>query len=248
MKLLIAILLSAASLACGRHDTGKQPDTPTDSMVQATTGVPPRSADTASPRADTVVATRDSLASPDRYRRDTLHPHASDESINGMIWLFDGNSVEAMFGNVRPYMREGPHPDEIIFGNRTKKEYLQMSAAYGSGPNDMMWFTVGRVADMDSVPQIFSSKVPSFQTEHGVRLGMSIDSLIAVRRHPGKRQSVRALFRERDIAGYDYKEYGNEATEVLTYRDTSLSDRYRAEYFFDRKRRLIKYAFGYENP
>jgi hypothetical protein len=188
---------------------------------------------------------------------------SADESIDGLIWQGDAASIEVVLGDVNSRMREGAFAPEAIFSNRAKDQFLQMIATYGGGQNQMRMFIVGRIADLDSVPEIFPSVLDSFRTEHGVHLGMTMSSLMAIKGRPLRRMSTRR-FRDNTILRmtpssgvsildyhdtldrHDYREYGDkkQSTEVLLYLDRKYDERYVAEYFFDSRKRLVKFAFG----
>lgn len=172
-------------------------------------------------------------------QQDTLHVNSKkitfilDSTINGIITLWDSHGTWEALGDLHSKLEKGI-PEYIYFRNMKEDKYLKLNHLLGSNSNTFTYFEVGYVSNLQRNIKFYKSNFDDFMTENGINLGMSKDSLL---KNLTKRNGERLLKKSKGENGF----------EVMTlYWEYELI--YRSEFFFDKKGRLIKFGFGYDQP
>ena len=152
-----------------------------------------------------------------------------DTTINGTIVLWNSESTYSTFGNLSGKLQD--YPDEgsfVIFKNKEGDKYLKMVHLPGSDPNTFRFFEVGYVKTLDTKITLLQSPIENFETESGVKLGMSISDFLKGRN-----------------TEYSKIAKGNDVTFKISETIDGLE--YNGNYYF-KNGQLNKFGFGYKNP
>jgi hypothetical protein len=131
---------------------------------------------------------------------------------------------------------KGTHVQLVSSGG---SEYLILYQLPASAWNSFCEFEVGTNKSSGSAPQ--PSKFKSFSTENGVTLGMTIDSLMAIK---GTKCS-KSITGDSVILTYKLEEKDKNPNVRILERYNMPE--YKASYYFI-KSRLVKFIFGFPNP
>ena len=169
--------------------------------------------------------------------RDTVQHRRSfrpDSTINSKLKLNDNlsakeftpNKIELIYG-----LRETP---VAVFCNATKTEFMMAYQYEGNPKNSFSCFEIGYIDNEVLRGKCIASKENFFTTESGIKLGMSLESLIAIK-------------------GIDYTLSAQ--NEIVTYKLNPSSDFSRKHnmpgYFLEfnfKKGNIIKMKFGFDYP
>jgi hypothetical protein len=116
----------------------------------------------------------------------------------------------------------------VAFRNKNDKQYLKMIHLPGSDPNTFRFFEIGYTENWRMPIKPYGSVIDKFETESGIRLGMSLCEFL--QKHKT----------------HSFKKGDN---NTIIYSVNQLVDglKYIGEYSF-RKKKLVKFGFGFENP
>jgi len=159
-----------------------------------------------------------------------------DTTVNNTLRLIDAASIRQSIGDQRKNMIEDEQATRIQLANKTNTEYLILYHLDGANGNSFNEFEVGALKAKRK--GFKTTSFASFSTESGVHVGMTQDSLVALK-------------------GQKYKRSVEKGNIVLKYRITdkhavnNILTRYNmpiydAEYVF-RDGKLIKFTFGFPN-
>jgi len=162
-----------------------------------------------------------------------------DTTINRVLKLLNPQSILGCIGNQRDNLIEDENAARVQLSNKHRKEYLILYQLPASKWNTFNEFEVGTIRALDTSykPSSFSS----FSTESGITLGMTMDSLIALK----GRQYSRSIDGDRTVLTYRLQEDGNRINGSIFERYNMPE--YKATYYFI-KSRLVKFIFGFPNP
>ncbi|HEX9514091.1 MAG TPA: hypothetical protein VF939_26550 [Puia sp.] len=157
-----------------------------------------------------------------------------DTTVNNTLKLLDPASIRQNIGDQRRNFIEDEQATRVQFANKTNNEYLILYHLDGSNANSFNEFEIGA---LNTKKRSFKTTTfPSFYTESGVHVGMTMDSLIAIK---GKK------FKRTDQKGNIVLTYRvtdkHVANHILTRYNMPI---YEAQYFF-RGNKLIKFIFGF---
>jgi hypothetical protein len=156
-----------------------------------------------------------------------------DESVSGMFFE-DPASVQNKLGDLMPLLdRDAPLPFIYIFSHDSK-QYLKLVFHPGASGNAFSEFEVGYGASNKKPNK--ASSIRTFETESGITLGMSRESVIKKK-------------------GLDFKEVRKgEIRYTIDDKEKSLFLKrynmpvYFCQYKFDGRGILMEYNFGFEYP
>jgi len=157
-----------------------------------------------------------------------------DTTVNNILKLLDPASIRQSIGDQRKNLIEDEKATRIQLANKSNSEYIILYHLDGSNGNSFNEFEIGTLKAKNKAFK--TSQFATFSTESGVHLGMTPDSLVALK-------------------GNKYKRAVGKGTVILSYR---LTDKhavsgiltrynmpiYEAEYVF-RNNRLIKFTYGF---
>jgi len=159
-----------------------------------------------------------------------------DTTVNNTLKLLDPASIRQSIGDQRQNLIEDEKATRVQLANRTNSEYVILYHLDGSNENSFNEFEIGTLKAKSR--GFRTSTFTSFSTESGVHLGMTEDSIIALK-------------------GKMYKRTVGKGGVVLSYRVTDEHvvnnilmrynmQIYQADYLF-RDGKLIKFTFGFPN-
>jgi len=157
-----------------------------------------------------------------------------DTTVNNTLKLLDPASIRQSIGDQRKNLMEDERATRIQLANRLNTEYVILYHLDGSNGNSFNEFEIGVLKAQTRAFR--KTDFASFRTESGVHLGMSLDSLVAIK-------------------GKKYKRAEGKGNVHLSYRltDKRMAHRiltrynmpiYEAEYVF-RDNKLIKFTYGF---
>ena len=158
-----------------------------------------------------------------------------DTTINGVLILGHPRSIVKTIGDQSKWVKEVGRGPRSVIANIGRTEYLILYQGYGGYRNEIEEFEVGLMKGMKEKVRV--SKIDSFATESGVRLGMTVEELVAVK-------------------GKKFVKTREEGKMVLRYTIDNFPKgilgrynmpEYEASYFFDGGK-LVKFLFGFPNP
>jgi hypothetical protein len=159
----------------------------------------------------------------------------ADTTINGALILMHPKSIVKTIGDQMKWVIEGSGAPRVLLTNTGRTEYLILYHGYGGWHNEFDEFEVGLMKGMKGKFRTF--KVDSFVTESGVRLGMTVEELVAVK---GKK-FVKAREEGKEVLRYTLDNFPKGILGRYNMPE------YEASYFFDGGR-LVKFVFGFPNP
>lgn len=157
-----------------------------------------------------------------------------DSTINNTITLWNSDGSWEVFGDLHGKLSEGI-PGYIYFKNTKGNKYIKLYHALGSNSNTFTYFEVGYMQNLQTKnTKFYKSNFDDFTTENGIRLGIDKDFLLE---NLAKRNGNKFL----------KKSKGKNGLETVTiYFEYVII--YRAEFIFNKKNKLIKFGFGYDQP
>lgn len=160
-----------------------------------------------------------------------------DTMVNGVLKLLDAPSIRRSIGDQSKRIVEGEGPARVQLVSKDGKEYLILYQLPGSSYNSFNEFEVGlmRSGTRSFHPSLFSS----FFTESGIRLGMSLDSLVAVKGV----HFAKTVKKGQTVLTYKLEEHDKGSAILRRYN----MPEYEATYYFVNSR-LIRFVFGFPNP
>lgn len=157
-----------------------------------------------------------------------------DTTVNNALKLLDPASIRQNIGDQRRNFIEDAQVIRAQFANKTNNEYLILYHLDGSNANSFNEFEIGL---LNSKKRSFKATTfPSFYTESGVHVGMTMDSLIAMKGKKFKRTDQKGKI----VLTYRVTD-NNVVNHILTRYNMPI---YEAQYFF-RGNRLVKFIFGF---
>lgn len=160
-----------------------------------------------------------------------------DTTINTRIILENSRSIEMTFGSIMEQLDTSKSLPDVVFFNRTPTEYLRLVFFPGSSKHKFSYFEVGSLSKL-TINEGYTTQFRTFQTESGVRLGMSKVELL-------------------DIKGTNFTKEMQGDTLSLTYTlndpaNSTFLQRYKmpsyqAKYYFH-KDIIISFEFGFDYP
>lgn len=165
-----------------------------------------------------------------------------DTTINKKLFLENYKSLSNFYSNENPLklverMRQSP---VFIFGNESNKEYLLAFQYEGNTENAFSCFEIGYFEDDKSISleAFYQTKENNFQTESGLRLGLSLADVIRIK-------------------GQEYEQQKSEDYTVLSYKiedyknSLFLKEYNMPSYFIDIRLKdniVRKITFGFDYP
>jgi hypothetical protein len=165
-----------------------------------------------------------------------------DTTINNKFFLKDYKSLSNFYSTNDPLLlveeiRESP---VIIFGNKSNKEYLLAYQYEGDTENAYSCFEIGYFEDdkMLSLERSNQTEETNFQTESGLRLGLSLDEITLIK---GKE------YEQQESGGYVVINYS-----IEDYKNSPFLKRYNMPGYFIQIRlknnAVRKITFGFDYP
>jgi hypothetical protein len=163
-----------------------------------------------------------------------------DTTINSVLKLLDPSSIRKSIGDQASKMIEDEGPVRVQITNKRGDKYLILYQLPGANENSFNEFEVGLIKSHNESfrPSLFKS----FSTECGVRLGITMDSLIMLKGS----HFVSSTIKGRTVLTYKIAEQGNKVGKNSILNRYNMPE-YRAEYYFINLR-LVKFVFGFPNP
>ena len=162
-----------------------------------------------------------------------------DTTVNFVLQLLNPASIRKAIGSQAGKMIQDEKPTRVQLTNKSGKEYLILYHSSGSNVNSFSEFEVGLIKSPDK--SFKPSKFVTFFTECGIHLGMTMDSLIALK---GK-QFLKTAINSQTVLTYkiEENEKGGKPDILMRYN----MPEYKAEYHFINFR-LVKFVFGFPEP
>lgn len=163
-----------------------------------------------------------------------FHP---DSSIYATLYLEDPSSTIKVLGDIMSLVDADKDLPDAFYKNQNGQEYLQVVFFPGNEANSISQFNVGYLNDLANPESISPIQLDRFQTESGIKLGLSKQEVILIK-------------------GGSYQEEKTNGELKLSYQviDTKspFLKRYNmpvyiAEYWF-KDGKLTNYKFGFEYP
>jgi len=157
-----------------------------------------------------------------------------DTTVNNTLKLLDPASIRQSIGDQRKNLIEDERATRIQLTNKTHTEYVILYHLDGSNGNSFNEFELGTLKV--KTRGFKTTEFASFSTESGVHVGMSLDSLVAIKGKKFKRTAAKGnvslnyRLTDKHMAG-----------NLLTRYNMPV---YKAEYVF-RDNKLIKFTFGF---
>src|SRR5580692_7115445 len=162
-----------------------------------------------------------------------------DTTLNLVLKLFDPASIRNAIGSQSGKMIVDEGPTRVQLTNKSGKEYLILYHSDGSNINSFGEFEVGWTRSTGK--SFRSTRFVTFFTESGIRLGMAMDSLIALK---GK-NFLRSSSDGQIVLTYNIEENLKDGNVELLKRYNM--PKYQAEYYFINSK-LVKFIFGFPAP
>ena len=162
-----------------------------------------------------------------------------DTSINSVLKLLNPASIRIAIGDQKTKMIEDEKAVRVQLTNKRGNQYFILYQLPASNWNTFNEFEIGSIKSHDG--SFGLSSFASFVTESGIRLGITIDSLINIKGN-GYRKSTNG---DSVVLVYRLQENGKSSTPSILRRYNMPE--YKAAYFFS-KSKLIKFIFGFPNP
>lgn len=159
-----------------------------------------------------------------------------DTTVNAKLKLLDPASIREIIGDQRKNIIEDQQASRVQLTNKTNSEYLILYHLDGANGNSFNEFEVGRL--MGNHNAFKTTMITSFYTESGVHLGMSVDSLMALKGKTFKRTDAK------ENTTLSYRVTDTHALHSILKRYNMPF--YEAHYFF-KENKLIKFVFGFPN-
>lgn len=162
-----------------------------------------------------------------------------DTSINELLFLRNAESVKSIFPSEQiPLMIKGYEFPIGYAINQESNQYLGLIQYHGDVSNQFSVFEIGYLNDIDEPERAINTTI-EFQTESGLQLGMSKESLLKIK---GAGFTVQASSSDETVLRY----------EIIDYINSDFLQRYRLPiYYFDvylTNDLIKKIQFGFEYP
>jgi hypothetical protein len=154
-----------------------------------------------------------------------------DSTINNKLYLLDGLSIENELGDLMAQLNEDADLPDTYLLSTDGKQYLRLVFFPGSSNNEFATYEVGYSTIKLKNKRKISFK--SFQTEKGIRLGLSKSKFLSIMKNHVKKKGNTYLLRITKSNDPFLKKY-----------DMPI---YEAKYFF-KNNVLVKFYFGFEYP
>jgi hypothetical protein len=161
-----------------------------------------------------------------------------DTSINGKLYLKNASSIKSALGDITQLLDHDADLPDVVFANKSGKEYIRMFVYPGSTKNSVDMFEIGYSSLLPLNVCTNQSDFICFETEHHIKLGMTQEQLISIEgKHYTSKKSE-----ETTIISYTLNDFNN-SNFLKRFNMPS----YLYELWF-KKNKLIKFRFGFEYP
>lgn len=161
-----------------------------------------------------------------------------DSSINNCIFLHSPSSTLETLGDIMPLLDANKDLPDAYFKTQSEEtEYLRVVFFPGNELNSISQFEIGYSSNLSDTLNLNSADFSSFQTESGIKLGMTRQELVSIKGNE---------FREEKVEGQTLLTFSidDSSSSFLSRYNMPL---YIAEYWLmDGK--ITKYRFGFEYP
>ena len=161
-----------------------------------------------------------------------------DTTINKVLILRNSNSVLNNIGDITSKLDKGKDFPDALFKSTTGTEVLKVVFFPGDPENCISMFEVAERKAYNKVHKLWPTRFKLFETESGVKLGISKEKLLKIK--PGK-------YKESKIGDQTILLLSTDSVDDKLFLDKYNMVSYTVSYYF-RSNRLVKFSFGFEYP